>query len=363
MSMPATQNDVWALVPGPDAGAVFEVAQDLRLWLAPVAQLVEATPMFSYRQGRDLSGYKDGSENPTGDAAWAAALLPDGPHRGGSFVLVQRYLHFLDRMGARPEAERDRIVGRRRADDEEIDDAPASAHVKRTAQEDFEPPGFMLRRSMPWGDPRRHGLVFIAYMDDLGKADRMLARMMGFEDGVQDALLEHSQAETGGYYFVPPQQAARLRLPAAPAATGQAGVGAADACNPPVIRLIENGPLETTGKFCLAGVTQKAGTRWCRCGASTTQPYCDSRHTRRGFVAAGDLDTIDEPQVDVATAGVAVQPIADGPLVIGPGAELQSSDGRPITRPAGLTLCRCGQSAHKPFCDGSHARASYRAGD
>ena len=58
-----------------------------------------------------------------------------------------------------------------------------------------------------------------------------------------------------------------------------------------------------------------------------------------------------------------MQCIADGPLVVGPGVELQCSDGRRITRPAGLTLCRCGQSANKPFCDGSHARAAFRAGD
>jgi putative iron-dependent peroxidase len=103
--------------------------------LAPLAHLVEATPMFGYRQGRDLSGYQDGTENPTGDDAWAAALLADGAFAGGSFVLVQRYLHFRERMAARPEPERDLVVGRRLADDEEIDDAPPSAHVKRTAQE------------------------------------------------------------------------------------------------------------------------------------------------------------------------------------------------------------------------------------
>ena len=360
-TMPATQNDVWALVPGPDSGRVFEVAEQLQARLAPLAHLVEATPMFGYRQGRDLSGYQDGTENPTGDDAWAAALLADGECAGGSFVLVQRYLHFRERMAARPEPERDLVVGRRLADDEEIDDAPPSAHVKRTAQESYEPPAFMLRRSMPWGDLRRHGLVFIACMDALDKSDRMLARMMGLEDGVQDAILEHTQAETGSYYFVPPQQGGRLLLPRATAS--EAAVGAAETQGrAPVIRLIENGPLEIGGDLRLAGQVP-TGARLCRCGASTTQPYCDSRHMRRGFIAPGECAAIDEPQVDAAQGSVAMQCIADGPLVVGPGVELQCSDGRRITRPAGLTLCRCGQSANKPFCDGSHARAAFRAGD
>jgi putative iron-dependent peroxidase len=90
MSMPATQNDVWALVPGPDASAVFDLAQHLRGSLAPVAHLVEATPMFGHRQGHDLSGYKDGTGNPLGDVAWDAALVPECPLRGGSIVLVHQ---------------------------------------------------------------------------------------------------------------------------------------------------------------------------------------------------------------------------------------------------------------------------------
>ena len=360
-TMPATQYDVWALVTGPDSGRVFEIAEQLQARLAPLAHLAEATPMFGYRQGRDLTGYQDGTENPTGDDAWAAALLAEGAFAGGSFALVQRYLHFRERMAARPEPERDLVVGRRLADDEEIDDAPASAHVKRTAQEGYEPPAFMLRRSMPWGDLRRHGLVFIAYMDALDKADRMLARMMGLEDGVQDAILEHTQAETGGYYFVPPQQDGRLQLPAAGAAPAQA-TATSPSSRAAVIRLVENGPMEFAGDLRFAGPVP-AGARLCRCGLSTTQPWCDSRHTRRGFIAPGACPAIDEPQVEAAQGPVAVQAIADGPLVVGPGVELQCSDGRRITRPAGLTLCRCGQSANKPFCDGSHARAPYRAGD
>jgi putative iron-dependent peroxidase len=109
---------------------------------------------------------------------------------------------------------RDHVIGRRLADDEEIAEAPESAHVKRTAQEDFDPPAFMLRRSMPWGDGRRHGLLFVAFVAALDTAQRQLERMMGLDDGLQDALLGHSQAETGAFYWCPPWDGQRLLLPA-----------------------------------------------------------------------------------------------------------------------------------------------------
>ena len=85
-TMPATQLDVWALVPAHDASQAFDKADALIHALDAHAELVEALPLFSYRQGHDLTGYRDGIENPTGDEAWAAALAADG----GSFVLVQR---------------------------------------------------------------------------------------------------------------------------------------------------------------------------------------------------------------------------------------------------------------------------------
>ena len=80
-------------------------------------------------------------------------------------------------------------------------------------------------------------------------------------------------------------------------------------------------------------------------------------------MAPGELAAIDEPQAEAASGRVTVQAVSDGPLVVGAGVELQGSQGQRITRPAGLTLCRCGQSANKPFCDGSHARAGFRAPD
>jgi CDGSH-type Zn-finger protein len=323
--------------------------------LAPHAALVEATPLFSYRQGHDLTGYKDGTENPTGDAAWAAALAADG----GSFVLVQRWLHFRDRFAALQAEARDHVIGRRLVDDEEIAEAPASAHVKRTAQEDFEPPAFMLRRSMPWGEGRRHGLQFIAFVADLHAARVQLQRMMGLEDGLQDALLAHSQAETGSFYWCPPWDGQRLVLP--PVSGSVEPDPALPAAAAPSVRVCENGPLEVEGAWLIAGAPATRA-RLCRCGHSANKPYCDGSHADIGFTAAGEIPPIDEPQAGVPPGRLRVQPIANGPLVLWGAVALCSDSGRIITHCNGPTLCRCGHSANKPFCDGSHAAAGFVAG-
>jgi porphyrinogen peroxidase len=356
-AMPATQHDVWALVPGRDAGQVFDRADGLVAALAPHAGLVEATPLFSYRQGHDLSGYKDGTENPTGDAAWEAALVPDGPGAGGSHVLVQRWLHFRDRMMGLPAEARDKVIGRRLVDDEEIAEAPESAHVKRTAQEDFEPPAFLLRRSMPWGQGRRHGLQFIAFAASLETIRAQLQRMMGLDDGLQDALLSHSQAETGAFYWCPPWDGERLQVPPV-AAVG--GVPSVPAPTEPSVRVCTDGPLEVEGALLIAGAPATRA-RLCRCGRSTNKPYCDGSHADTGFRADGEVPPIDEPQAAVAPQRLRIQPIADGPLVLHGAVALCTDSGRVITHCQGPTLCRCGHSANKPFCDGSHAAAGFRA--
>jgi putative iron-dependent peroxidase len=357
-TMPATQLDVWALVPGPDAGKVFEHADPLIAALAPHAELVEATPLFSYRHGHDLSGYKDGSENPVGDAAWSAALVRDGEGAGGSHVLVQRWLHFRDRMAALPDTVRDYVVGRRLVDDVELAEAPESAHAKRTAQEDFDPPAFLLRRSMPWGDGRRHGLQFIAYAASLDTVQAQLERMMGLDDGLQDALLGHSQAETGAYYWCPPCSGRMLVLPAVSASI--TAPAARPAPMPALVRLRADGPLELEGALDIAG-TAATQARLCRCGHSANKPWCDNRHLEAGFSAAGEVPPIDEPQVEVTAGTLRVQPMADGPLVLHGPVQVCSASGRSITRCHGPTLCRCGRSANKPFCDGAHAVAGFVA--
>ena len=131
---------------------------------------------------------------------------------GGSFVAVQRWVHDLATMDRFAPADRDLVIGRCRDSNEEIADAPLTAHVKRTAQEFFSPPAFMVRRSMPYGDLREHGLYFVAYGASLDPFERVLSAMTGAMDGVSDAMLRVSRPVTGACYFCPPVRDGRLDL-------------------------------------------------------------------------------------------------------------------------------------------------------
>jgi putative iron-dependent peroxidase len=214
-SVPATQAALWLLLRGADRGSLFDAGERVKALLDPAFVLDDATDTFLYAGGRDLTGYEDGTENPKGDDAAAAALVQAGAGlAGSSFVAVQRWAHDLARFRRHAPAECDAMIGRRREDNEELDDAPASAHVKRSAQESFDPPAFMLRRSMPWATAHEQGLEFIAFGHSPDAFEQVMRRMAGLEDGVVDALFTFSRPLTGGYYWCPPVKAGRLDLSA-----------------------------------------------------------------------------------------------------------------------------------------------------
>jgi putative iron-dependent peroxidase len=176
-----------------------------------VSQVIDA---FKHQDGRDLTGYEDGTENPDGEAAMAAAFISgqgDGLD-GGSVVAVQQWQHDMAVFRRMPEAEQDDMIGRRRRDNKELDDAPESAHVKRTAQESFTPEAFVLRRSMPWAEGQQAGLVFTAFGHSTQAFAAQLRRMAGVEDGIADALFRFTRPLTGAYFWCPPLRDGRLYL-------------------------------------------------------------------------------------------------------------------------------------------------------
>jgi porphyrinogen peroxidase len=212
--VPATGGALWCWLRGDDRGDLVHRSRALELLLAPAFRLVEAVDAFRHGEGRDLTGYEDGTENPVGDAAVeAAAAHGGGPGiDGGSCVAVQRWRHDYAAFDAIGRERQDLCVGRRRDDNEEIDDAPASAHVKRTAQESFDPEAFVLRRSMPWSDDRESGLQFVAFGRTFDAFEAQLRRMTGGEDGISDALFEFTRPVTGAYFWCPPIKGGRLNL-------------------------------------------------------------------------------------------------------------------------------------------------------
>jgi len=215
-SVPATQAELWLWLRGEDRGELLHRTRDLTQILADAFAPIQVIDAFQYRGNHDLSGYEDGTENPGGDDAIKAAIVSDrGPGLdGSSFVAVQQWVHDLDRFQAMPESEQDNTIGRRIRDNEEIDDAPESAHVKRTAQESFEPEAFVLRRSMPWADNIQAGLVFVAFGHSFEAFEAQMRRMVGEDDGIVDALFNFTRPVTGGYFWCPPMKAGKLDLSA-----------------------------------------------------------------------------------------------------------------------------------------------------
>ncbi len=212
--IPSTQHALWVWLRGDDPGVLLHKGREIEQALAMDFELVEVLDAFMYRDSRDLTGYEDGTENPQDEEAVTAAIVQgQGPGLdGSSFVAVQQWLHDLDGFEAMTQAEQDDTIGRRISDNEEMDDAPESAHVKRAAQESFTPEAFMVRRSMPWAEGGEAGLNFVAFGKSLDAFEAVLKRMIGAEDGITDALFSFTHPLSGGYYWCPPMKEGRLDL-------------------------------------------------------------------------------------------------------------------------------------------------------
>ena len=212
--VPSTPAALWCWIRGNDRGDILHRSRQVQRAAAAAFALDEVTDAFQYRTALDLTGYEDGTENPQGDAALEAALVSGrGPGAdGSSFVAVQQWVHDLDLFDSMPAGERDDIIGRRQSDNEELTDAPESAHVKRTAQETFQPEAFVLRRSMPWADEYAAGLHVVAFGKTFDAFEAQLQRMIGAEDGIVDALFAFTRPVSGAYFWCPPLEDGRLDL-------------------------------------------------------------------------------------------------------------------------------------------------------
>jgi CDGSH-type Zn-finger protein/uncharacterized Fe-S cluster protein YjdI len=143
--------------------------------------------------------------------------------------------------------------------------------------------------------------------------------------------------------------------------------GAADEAPPPVnlASVRENGPYAIRGELVLEG--RSAGTRatLCRCGASRNKPFCDGSHVAAGFSASGEpatgLNGSNTDMLPLRNGRLAIDPQPDGPLAVRGNLEVLSGTGRMVCRVTQARLCRCGGSASKPFCDGSHARIGFKS--
>jgi len=212
--VPSTPAALWCWLRGEDRGELYHLGREIEQRLFPEFNLGQVLDGFIYGPSLDLTGYEDGTENPKDDDAVSAAIISNQGKGmdGSSFVAVQQWVHDLTLFEDHSQQEQDHIIGRQKSDNKEIDDAPASAHVKRTAQESFEPEAFILRRSMPWAEGTEAGLIFVAFGKSLDAYEVLLKHMVGVDDGIVDALFRFTRPVTGAYYWCPPMRGKKLDL-------------------------------------------------------------------------------------------------------------------------------------------------------
>lgn len=205
--MPATQHDAVIWLSGSAYDVLFDTAHQIISDLKGFASVAEETASWPYRHDRDLTGFVDGTENPSLVDAPEVVLVPEGhPGEGGTVLLLQKWIHDTAQWESLSVHAQEQAMGRTKQDSIELTDKPADSHVARTDQDQF---GHVFRRNMPFGTTTRHGTMFVGFCAEQRPLAAMLESMVGLTDGVRDALTRYTHPLTGAYYFVPSTE--RLR--------------------------------------------------------------------------------------------------------------------------------------------------------
>lgn len=208
---PATPGDLLFHVKANQMDLCFELVAQVMTRLAGWVTVCDEVHGFRYFDERDLIGFVDGTENPAGRAALAAALIgeEDPDFTGGSYVIIQKYLHNLATWDQLTVEEQEKVIGRSKLSDIEMPDdvKPSNSHVALNTI--IDPDGTqrqILRANMPFGSPSRgeFGTFYIAYAATPSVTEQMLTNMfIGRPAGNYDRILDFSTAVTGALFFVP----------------------------------------------------------------------------------------------------------------------------------------------------------------
>jgi putative iron-dependent peroxidase len=200
-TLPATQHDVVIWLAGSAYDVVFDLSRAVVVALAGVAEPANEIVGWPYHHDLDLTGFVDGTENPTLVEATSVAIVPDGARGAGSSVLLlQQWEHDAIGWERLPVAAQEEIIGRRKSDSAELDPRPPTSHVARTDQEVF---GRIFRRNIAYGALSRHGTIFVGFSADQRILAAMLDSMVGRDGQPPDRLTSVTRALTGGYYVIP----------------------------------------------------------------------------------------------------------------------------------------------------------------
>ncbi|WP_410792791.1 Dyp-type peroxidase [Kribbella sp. C-35] len=229
---PATHGDLLFHVRASSLDLCFELVRQVMRRLAGHVNVRDEVQGFKYFDERDLLGFVDGTENPSGHAAVAAITIgdEDPAYAGGSYVIVQKYLHDLDAWQALPVAEQERVIGRQKLSDIELADQPVNSHVAVNTIVDADgTERQIVRENMAFGSPGadEFGTYFIGYAGTPEVIERMLHRMfVGEPPGNHDRILDFSTAVTGSLFFVPTAEFLESPTPTQSAASdGSLGIG------------------------------------------------------------------------------------------------------------------------------------------
>jgi porphyrinogen peroxidase len=199
-TLPATQHDLVIWLTGSGYDVVFDLSRAVANGLAGAATVANEIVGWPYHHDLDLTGFIDGTENPTLVEATSVALIPTGsPGEAASVLLLQQWEHDAAAWEALSESEQEAVIGRRKRDSEELDPKPETSHVAKTDQDDF---GQIFRRNIAYGSLTRHGTIFVGFSAEQKILVGMLESMVG-RAGPPDALTGFTKALTGAYYVIP----------------------------------------------------------------------------------------------------------------------------------------------------------------
>jgi putative iron-dependent peroxidase len=206
--MPATQHDAVLWLSGSSYDVIFDVARKAITELEQLASLADETSSWPYQHDRDLTGFIDGSENPSLIDAPTVAVIQEGnPGAGGTILLLQKWVHDAAAWEDLSVMQQEQVIGRTKLDSVELEDKAPDSHVASTDQDRF---GKIFRRNMPYGNVTQHGTMFVGFSAEQRRLSAMLEGMAGLATGVRDALTRYTRPVTGAYYFVPSTE--RLRV-------------------------------------------------------------------------------------------------------------------------------------------------------
>ena len=200
-TMPATQHDMVMWLSGPSYDVVFDLSRAVVDALRDYATLAHEIVGWPYHHDRDLTGFIDGTENPSLiEATSVATIAPGEPGEGGSILLLQQWEHDVSAWESLGVVAQEHAMGRRKSDSEELDPKPPASHVARNDQDRL---GKIFRRNVAYGDVHSHGTVFVGFCAQQRTLATMLEAMVGLDGGPRDELTLFTRALTGAYYFIP----------------------------------------------------------------------------------------------------------------------------------------------------------------